>query len=81
VQVVNFLNEAIDRREEGIIVKNPLSTYAPNKRKDSGWFKVKPEYVDGVVDDLDLVVIGKCKVGLLGTILSYQQKCLNATNS
>uniref|UniRef100_H2ZIX8 DNA ligase 4 n=1 Tax=Ciona savignyi TaxID=51511 RepID=H2ZIX8_CIOSA len=57
-EVVASLNEAIDRREEGIIVKNPSAKYCPNKRKGSGWFKIKPEYVGGVVDDLDLAVIG-----------------------
>ena len=32
-EVVSALNEAIDRREEGLIVKNPASTYCPDKRK------------------------------------------------
>ena len=27
------LNEAIDNREEGLIVKNPTSIYCPDKRK------------------------------------------------
>ena len=40
------LNEAIDGREEGIMVKKPDSVYRPNTRK-GGWFKVKPEYVGG----------------------------------
>ena len=31
--VVAALNEAIDRREEGLVVKSPLSTYKPDKRK------------------------------------------------
>lgn len=57
-EVSDFLNEAIDRCEEGIIVKHPNSTYAPNKRRGSGWFKIKPDYVGGVVDDLDLVIVG-----------------------
>ncbi|XP_076808951.1 DNA ligase 4-like isoform X1 [Clavelina lepadiformis] len=56
--VVRYLNDAIDRREEGIIVKHPEAKYAPNKRKGSGWLKIKPEYTLGVVDDLDLVIIG-----------------------
>ena len=32
-EVVAALNEAIDRREEGLIVKQPSSTYRPDKRK------------------------------------------------
>nr|XP_039270853.1 DNA ligase 4-like [Styela clava] len=57
-ETLAYLNEAIDRREEGIIVKHPQAPYTPNKRKGSGWFKIKPEYVSGVVDDLDLVIVG-----------------------
>ncbi|XP_052777625.1 DNA ligase 4-like [Mya arenaria] len=51
------LNEAIDGREEGIMVKNPESVYRPNTRK-GGWFKVKPEYVGGLMDELDVLVVG-----------------------
>ncbi|XP_052257350.1 DNA ligase 4-like [Dreissena polymorpha] len=51
------LNEAIDGREEGIMVKNPDSVYRPNTRK-GGWFKVKPEYVGGLMDELDVLVVG-----------------------
>lgn len=36
------LDDAIDNREEGIIVKDPLSIYKPNSRY-SGWYKIKPE--------------------------------------
>lgn len=36
------LDDAIDNREEGIIVKDPLSIYKPNSR-NSGWYKIKPE--------------------------------------
>ena len=32
-EVVAALNEAIDKREEGLIVKNPTSIYCPDKRK------------------------------------------------
>lgn len=51
------LNEAIDGREEGIMVKNPDSVYRPNTRK-GGWFKIKPEYVGGLMDELDVLVVG-----------------------
>ena len=42
------LNDAIDRREEGIMVKDPESPYKPNTRK-GGWYKIKPEYVGKLV--------------------------------
>ncbi|KAJ4924127.1 hypothetical protein JOQ06_000367 [Pogonophryne albipinna] len=55
--VVNALNDAIDSREEGIMVKDPLSIYKPDKRGE-GWLKIKPEYVDGLMDELDLLIVG-----------------------
>ncbi|CAG00994.1 unnamed protein product, partial [Tetraodon nigroviridis] len=56
-EVVKALNEAIDSREEGIMVKDPLSIYKPDKRGE-GWLKIKPEYVDGLMDELDLLIVG-----------------------
>ncbi len=53
-QVVDELNKAIDNRLEGIVVKDPLMVYKPNIRSGSGWFKVKPEYMLGLNDDLGL---------------------------
>ena len=31
--VIQALNEGIDRREEGIVIKQPSSFYKPDKRK------------------------------------------------
>jgi DNA ligase-4 len=56
--LIGALNDAIDRREEGLMVKHPNSLYRPDKRKGSGWIKIKPEYVDSLSDQLDLVIIG-----------------------
>ncbi|PIK62711.1 putative DNA ligase 4 [Apostichopus japonicus] len=57
-EVVDALNEAIDLHEEGIIIKHPDSTYRPDKRKGSGWLKIKPEYIDNLMDELDLLIVG-----------------------
>ena len=95
-EVVAALNDAIDRREEGLIIKQPSSLYRPDKRKGndtliykyflymvmndhflwihvqiinficclfahavgSGWLKIKPEYVDSLSDQLDVIIIG-----------------------
>lgn len=57
-QVVDALNKAIDTRLEGIVVKSPDSVYKPSVRSGSGWFKVKPDYMLGLNDDLDLIIIG-----------------------
>ena len=56
--VVEALNNAIDRREEGIVIKHPLSVYKPNARSKAGWIKCKPEYNDQLMDQCDLIVIG-----------------------
>jgi len=36
-EVVAALNEAIDSREEGLLIKHPQSTYQPDKRKGRKW--------------------------------------------
>jgi ATP-dependent DNA ligase len=36
-EVVASLNDAIDRREEGLIIKQPSSLYRPDKRKGIEW--------------------------------------------
>ncbi|XP_007666847.2 DNA ligase 4 [Ornithorhynchus anatinus] len=56
-EVIDALNEAIDKREEGIMVKDPSSIYKPDKRGE-GWLKIKPEYVNGIMDELDLLIVG-----------------------
>ncbi|KAL5243761.1 hypothetical protein ACI65C_011171 [Semiaphis heraclei] len=56
-QLMKYLNDAIDNHEEGIVVKDPLSIYKPNSR-NSGWYKIKPEYTDGALIELDLLIIG-----------------------
>jgi DNA ligase-4 len=58
------LREKIDGepcREEGIMIKSLDSVYKPNERKDK-WIKLKPEYIDGVGDDLDLIIMGTGRV-------------------
>ena len=54
---INALNDAIDGKEEGIMVKMPESAYKPNTRK-GGWYKIKPEYVNNLMDELDVLVVG-----------------------
>lgn len=55
-QIIEFVNEAIDNREEGIMIKDPSSKYIPDKR-DGGWYKIKPEYGDGFAE-LDVLIVG-----------------------
>ncbi len=39
------------------MVKDPESAYKPNTRK-GGWYKIKPEYVNNLMDELDVLVVG-----------------------
>ncbi|KAF9912484.1 DNA ligase (ATP) [Linnemannia zychae] len=55
--IVDAIDEAIMDRQEGVIVKNPRSPYIPNGRGEQ-WVKIKPEYVDGVFDSLDVLIVG-----------------------
>ncbi|BES90790.1 DNA ligase [Nesidiocoris tenuis] len=56
-EVLNAINAAIDRCEEGIILKKMDSVYKP-KSRNSGWYKIKPEYTEGALIDLDLLILG-----------------------
>lgn len=55
--IIESLDNAISSREEGVMIKNLNSTYVPNERKNK-WLKLKPEYIDGIGDELDLLIIG-----------------------
>ena len=57
-EVVDAVNLAIDRREEGIILKEMDSVYKPAMRSRSGWVKIKPEYSNELMDQCDLIVMG-----------------------
>lgn len=55
-EVLDALDKAIENREEGVMVKRLDSPYLPDKRQH--WIKLKPEYLEGVGDDLDLLILG-----------------------
>ncbi|CAH8473062.1 unnamed protein product [Heterobilharzia americana] len=59
-EVAKAFNHLIDNNQEGLIVKiaNSPSPYLPGIRNDSGWWKIKPDYVQGLLEDLDCLVVG-----------------------
>jgi hypothetical protein len=40
------------------VVKNQHALYLPSKRVPDAWVKLKPEYLDHIATDLDLLIIG-----------------------
>lgn len=55
--IIDALNASIDLNEEGIVIKDPSSVYKYSDR-NSGWFKLKMDYFDDVVHDLDVLIMG-----------------------
>lgn len=53
----NRLQMVVAAASEGLVVKNPESTYRLNERNED-WIKVKPEYMTEFGESLDCVVIG-----------------------
>ncbi|KAF0852866.1 mitochondrial ATP-dependent DNA ligase [Andalucia godoyi] len=56
-EMTNFFHQSLVANCEGIMVKVLADPYEPGRRS-AGWFKVKKDYQEGLMDSLDLVPIG-----------------------
>ncbi|KAI5964612.1 LIG4 [Candida pseudojiufengensis] len=53
------IREVVQSRGEGLLLKHIQSKYFIDGYRNPDWIKVKPEYLEGLGENLDLVVIGK----------------------
>ncbi|KAI1373020.1 ATP-dependent DNA ligase [Hypoxylon crocopeplum] len=52
-----MLRKIVSDASEGIVIKNPRSLYSLADRSDN-WIKVKPEYMSGFGESVDVIIIG-----------------------
>ena len=53
-----LFNENMKNKEEGIVIKKSDTLYKPNVRDGTGCYKIKAEYSDDLVQDVDLIILG-----------------------
>jgi DNA ligase-4 len=56
-EIFSSLENSLSRGKEGIIVKNYSSPYLLANRGNA-WIKVKPDYIHGMRDNLDVLIVG-----------------------
>ncbi len=56
-EIMDEFISAMNRGEEGIVIKKNDSIYKPDERCID-WVKMKCDYIDTIVDTLDLIIIG-----------------------
>lgn len=79
-EIERFMEEAIQNGCEGLVVKDPESTYRAGAR-EFAWIKLKREYRSELTDTIDLPVVGAFhgkgrRAGVFGTYLlaAYEQQ-------
>ncbi|KAF5391043.1 hypothetical protein D9757_003979 [Collybiopsis confluens] len=84
-EILRRLEEVLDAKGEGLVIKHPSSKYVLNDR-NLDWVKIKPEHIDGMAESLDLLVVagnygrGK-RGGKVSTLLCALKDDLGLNNS
>ncbi|XP_013197166.2 DNA ligase 4 isoform X1 [Amyelois transitella] len=79
--IMTKLNDAIEKEEEGIVIKDASSYYLPSATR-GGWYKCKPEYTKSTMSDMDLVIIGADEAAnkRQGRANTFHVACADVTN-
>ncbi|ETO14798.1 DNA ligase IV [Reticulomyxa filosa] len=79
--IMDCLDISLQNAHEGVVIKNLVSKYDPNKRGND-WVKLKPDYVDNMISHMDLLIVGgyfgegKRRVGNISHfLLACAEKC------
>ncbi|KAM0731149.1 DNA ligase 4 [Formica fusca] len=57
-ELIEAFNECLRNDEEGLVIKKHDMKYKPNVRDGGGCYKIKAEYSDNLVQDVDLIILG-----------------------
>ncbi|KAJ3190255.1 DNA ligase (ATP) [Gaertneriomyces sp. JEL0708] len=76
--VISLLDQRMHHNEEGIIIKDPNGRYHPTKKRESSsWFKLKPDYISHLAENVDVLLLGAYYgEGRRGGILSQFLCCV-----
>jgi len=55
--IIKALEKIIELHGEGLVIKDPNSNYELGTRSKK-WIKIKPEYVNSLCDELDVLIVG-----------------------
>ncbi|XP_035724247.1 DNA ligase 4-like [Vespa mandarinia] len=56
--LLDIFNKSLQNNEEGIVLKKSDFIYKPNVRNGTGCYKLKAEYSEDLVQDIDLIILG-----------------------
>ncbi len=62
IKLYNYFKKCLSNGLEGVVIKNPSSLYKPGTR-NFDWLKLKRSSLKGVVDTIDVVIMGYFKGG------------------